>query len=111
MIHVLVQFSNIASRNITFIQLATATIAFAAGSVAVLETFPRHPLFELQFVYGTVRYFAEVAMAFGLVGLLFIPVTFRGHGWRQWVFVASVLLASAGFSGGLWVISLVEGAS
>jgi len=50
-------------------------------------------------------------MAFGLVGLLLIPVTFRGHGWRQWVFVASVLLASAGFSGGLWVISLVEGAS
>src|SRR5437879_4483339 len=89
----------------------TATIAFAAGSVAVLETFPRHPLFELQFVYGTVRYFAEGAMAFGLVGLLLIPVTFRGHGWRQWVFVASVLLASAGFSGGLWVISLVEGAS
>src|SRR5438132_14259734 len=82
-----------------------------SGSVAVLETFPRQPLFELPFVNGTVLYFAEVAIAFVLVGLLLIPVTFRGPGWRQWVLVASVLLASAGFSGGLWVMSLATGAS
>ena len=87
--------------------LATAAIAFAAGSVAVLETAPRQPVFELQFIYSTVRLFAEVAIAFGLIGLLMVPATFRGSGWRQWVFVVSVLLASLGFSGGLWVISLV----
>jgi hypothetical protein len=103
----LVQLGDTASRNVAFVHLATATIAFAAGSVAVLETLPAPPLFELQFIYGTVRLFAEMGIAFGLIGLLLIPATFRGLGWRQWVFVASVLLASAGFSGGLWVMSLV----
>jgi len=103
----LVQLGKNASRDVAFIHLVTATIAFAAGSVAVLETFPAPPLFELQFIYGTVRLFAKMAIAFGLIGLLLIPVTFRGPRWRQWVFLASVLLASAGFSGGLWVISLV----
>ena len=107
----MVVLSNTASRTVAFIQFATAVIAFAAGSVAVLETFPRQPLFELQFVNSTVLYFAEAAMAFGLVGLLLTPITFSGPGWRQWVLVASVLLASAGFSGGLWVMSLVNGAS
>jgi len=107
----LVELGRTGSRNFAFVQLAIATMAFAAGLVAVLETFPRHPLFELQFVYGTVSYFAEVAVALGLVGLLLTPVTFRGHGWRLWAFVASVLLASAGFSGGLWVISLVGSTS
>ena len=107
----MVVLSHTASRTVAFIQFAAAAIAFVAGSVAVLETFPRQPLFELPFVNGTVLYFAEVAMAFGLVGLLLIPVTFRGPGWRQWVLVASVLLASAGFSGGLWVMSLAKGAS
>ena len=105
------QLGNAASRNVAFIQLATATIAFAVGSIAVLETFPRQALFELQFIYGTVRFFAEMAMAFGLIGLLLVPATFRGSGWRQWAFVASVLLASAGLSGGLFVVSLVGSAS
>ncbi|HEX9567894.1 MAG TPA: hypothetical protein VGA48_09920 [Thermoplasmata archaeon] len=100
-----------ASRNLPLVQLATATIAFAAGSVAVLETFPRQPLFELQFIYSTVVFFAEMATAFGLAGLLLIPVTLHGLGRRQWVFVTSVLLASAGLSGGLWVLSLVGHAS
>jgi len=106
-----VELRNSASRHLPFIQLATATIAFASGSVAVLETFPRQPLFELQFIYSTVVFFAQMAPAFGLVGLLLIPVTLHGPGWRQWVFVGSVLLASAGLSGGLWVISLVGRAS
>ena len=105
------ELRNSASRHLPFIQLATATIAFASGSVAVLETFPRQPLFELQFIYSTVVFFAQMATAFGLVGLLLIPVTLHGPGWRQWVFVGSVLLASAGLSGGLWVISLVGRAS
>ena len=107
----MVVLSHTASRTVAFIQFAAAAIAFVAGSVAVLETFPRQPLFELPFVNGTVPYFAEVAMALGLVGLLLIPLTFRGPGWRQWVLVASVLLASAGFSGGFWVMSLAQGAS
>jgi len=107
----LVQLGDTASRSVAFGHLATATIAFAAGSVAVLETFPAPPLFELQFIYSTVRLFAETGIAFGLIGLLLIPATFRGPGWMQWVFVASVLLASAGLSGGLWVMSLIGSAS
>ena len=68
---------------------------------------PHQPLFDLQFIYSTVTVFAEMAIAFGLIGLLMVPATFRTSGWRQWFFVVSVLLASAGFSGGAWVISLV----
>ena len=105
------ELGNSASRNLAFIQHATAIIVFAAGSVAVLETLSRRSLFELQFIYSTVAFFAEVATTLGLFGLLLTPVTFRGLGWRQWVFVASVLLASAGFSGGLWVSSLIGGGS
>ena len=101
------QLSNAESRKVAFIHLATASIAFTAGAIAVLETFPHQPLFDLQFIYGTVTVFAEMAIAFGLIGLLMVPATFRTSGWRQWFFVVSVLLASAGFSGGAWVISLV----
>src|SRR5437773_682528 len=107
----LVDLAYLASRHVSLIQLATASIASAAGSIAILETIPSSPLFDLQFIYGTVRSFAEVAMVCGLFGLLLIPATQRGVGWRQWVFVASVLLASAGFSGGVWVLSLLRDAS
>ena len=107
----LVDLAYLASRHVSLIQLATASIASAAGSIAILETIPSSPLFDLQFIYGTVRSFAEVAMVCGLFGLLLIPATQRGVGRRQWVFVASVLLASAGFSGGLWVLSLLRDAS
>ena len=102
-----VQPRNPESRKVAFIHLATASIAFTAGAIAVLETFPHQPLFDLQFIYSTVTVFAEMAIAFGLIGLLMVPATFRTSGWRQWFFVVSVLLASAGFSGGAWVISLV----
>ena len=107
----LVDLAYLASRHVSLIQLATASIASAAGSIAILETIPSSPLFDLQFIYGTVRSFAEVAMVCGLFGLLLIPATQRGVGGRQSDFVASVLLASAGFSGGLWVLSLLRDAS
>src|SRR5438874_13721980 len=77
----LVDLAYLASRHVSLIQLATASIASAAGSIAILETIPSSPLFDLQFIYGTVRSFAEVAMVCGLFGLLLLPATQRGVGW------------------------------
>src|SRR5207247_7381638 len=74
----LVDLAYLASRQVSLIQLATASIASAAGSIAILETIPIPPLFVLQFIYGTVRSFAEVAMVCGLFGPLLLPATQRG---------------------------------
>src|SRR5216110_487027 len=50
----LVDLAYLASRHVSLIQLATASIASAAGSIAILETIPSSPLFDLLFIYGTV---------------------------------------------------------
>src|SRR5437867_11992904 len=73
----LVDLAYLASRHVSLIQLATASIPSAAGSIAILGTIPSSPLFDLQFIYGTGRPFAEVAMVRGLLGLLFLSATQR----------------------------------
>jgi len=89
---------------ITIIQLAIASVAFFTGSFAFLETLPTPPLFEIQFISNTRPILAEIGVTLGVVGLLLIPLAVRAPGRWQWVFIASIVLAAAGFAGGLFVV-------
>jgi len=61
--------SSSTSRSIPVVQLMIASTAFSSGLFAVLETFPRQPLFDVQFIYSTLWFLAGAATVFGLIGL------------------------------------------